>query len=262
MINPRRIRQVFQYGWMHAGEISKKHFAGKKRLSIFKDILFCFHKYGMWSNQYLKERFWSLSTDEKKAVGVKYQQTNSKRELWLKEFYENRAFFIKYGNVKYERSLLREKRNKAYSERYKAGKNLMVEYDVNISRQHYLEGTISIGDNVLLAKHVFVDYSGNVIIKNNARITNGVIIETHHHAYHSDLAVSRNTIIPSELTVEEGVIIGSRAIILPTCHYIGKYARIGAGAVVTKDIPDYAVAVGVPAKVIRYLNSPEGYRES
>lgn len=39
---------------------------------------------------------------------------------------------------------------------------------------------------------------------------------------------------------------------MPTCHYIGKFARIGAGAVVTKDIPDYAIAVGVPARVIRF----------
>lgn len=262
MINLRRIRQVFQFGWMHAGEISKNHFAGKKRISIFKDILFCFHKYGMWSNQYLKERFWSLSTDEKKSVGIKYQQANSKRERWLKDFYENRSFFIKYGNIKYERSRLREKRNRAYSERYNAGKNLLVEYNVNISRQHYLDGCISIGDNVLLAKNVFIDYSGYVIIKDNVQLTNGVIIETHHHGFHSDPTISRDCISPTELTIEEGVVIGSRAIILPSCRYIGKYARIGAGAVVTKDIPDYAVAVGVPAKVIRYLNSLENKHES
>lgn len=38
---------------------------------------------------------------------------------------------------------------------------------------------------------------------------------------------------------------------------IGEYAVVGAGAVVTKDIPDYAVAVGAPAKVIKYLNPNE-----
>lgn len=261
MINPRRIRQVFQYGWMHAGEISKNHFEGKKRISIFKDILSCFHKYGMWSNQYLKERFWSLSTDEKKSVGIKYQRANSKRELWLKDFYENRDFFIKYGNVKYERSLLREKRNRAYSERYNAGKNLMVEYDVNISRQHYLDGTISIGDNVLLAKHVFIDYSGQVIIEDKVKIAAGVSIESHHRdldAYKKGMDVN----IPTSLRICKGAYIGTNAIILDSCNYIGEYARIGAGAVVTKDIPDYAVAVGVPAKVIRYLNSLEDKHES
>ena len=58
-------------------------------------------------------------------------------------------------------------------------------------------------------------------------------------------------IVQTSLTIEEGAVIGSRAIILATCHYIGKYARIGAGAVVTKDVPDYAIAVGIPAKVVR-----------
>ena len=42
---------------------------------------------------------------------------------------------------------------------------------------------------------------------------------------------------------------------MPTCHIIGKFARLGAGAGVTKDIPDYAVAVGVPAKIVRVQES-------
>lgn len=262
MSSIKRIKQIIQYGWVHAGEISKDYFSGKKRVRLFLDILSCFNKYGMWSNQYMKERFWTLPADKRYPIGTEYQQANAKREKWLKDFYGNRKFFIRFGNVKYERSLLREKRNKAYSERYHAGKNLQVEYDVNISRQHYLDGTISIGDNVLLAKHVFIDYSGSVVIKNDVQLANGVIIETHHHAFHSDPFASKSIIKQSELLIEEGVVIGSRAIILPTCSYIGKHSRIGAGAVVTKDIPDYAVAVGVPAKAIRFFNSIEGDHES
>lgn len=253
----KRIKQVLQYGWKHAGEISRGHFSSKKRVRVFFDILFYYCKYGMWSNQYLKERFWSLPADEKKAVGVKYQQANSKREHWLKDFYKNRDFFIKYGNIKYERSHLREKRNKAYSERYNAGKNLLVEYDVNISRQHYLDGIITIGNSVLLAKHVFIDYSGQVLIEDKVKIAAGVSIETHHRdldAYKDGKDVN----IPTSLRICEGAYIGTNAIVLDSCNCIGKFARIGAGAVVTKDIPDYAVAVGVPAKVIRYLSSPEG----
>lgn len=253
MINPRRIRQVFQYGWMHAGEISKKHFAGKKRLSIFKDILFCFHKYGMWSNQYLKERFWSLSTDEKKAVGVKYQQTNSKRELWLKDFYENKDFFIKYGDVKYERTLLREKRNKAYSERYNAGKNLLVEYDVEISRQHYLDGTITIGDNVLLAKHVFIDYSGQVVLRDGVKISNGVVIESHSHFINK----TDGSAVPGHLIIDDHVKIYTRAYIADICHHIGRHARIGAGCYVRNNVPPYAIVMGNPAKIVGFVATPQ-----
>ena len=54
------------------------------------------------------------------------------------------------------------------------------------------------------------------------------------------------------LTIGNDVWIGVNAIILSSCHTIGNGAVIGAGAVVTKDIPPYAVVAGVPAKVIRY----------
>lgn len=208
----------------------------------------------MWSNQYLKERFWELDKEQRHSIGAKCHEANLKKEAWLKDFYENRDFFIKYGNVKYEKESLRAKRNEAYTKRYNAGRNLFVENDVNISRQHYLDGSISIGDNVLLAKHVFIDYSGEVVIKGNVQLTNGVIIESHHHLFHSDPSVTRDVVKPTKLVIEDGAVIGSRAIILSSCHHIGKNARIGAGAVVTKDVPDYAVAVGVPAKVVKILN--------
>ena len=249
-----RLRQVTRYGWQHAGKISQEAFEGRKRLALFFDIFGCYRKYGMWSNQYVEERFWELEKEKREAVGGRYHEANLKREAWVKDFYENRNFYIKYSNLRYERESLRQKRNDAYAKRYHAGKNLSVEYDVVLDRQHYLDGSISMGDNVLLAKHVFIDYSGQVVLKNNVRLTNGVIIETHHHAYHSDPTVPRSAIYPTTLVIEEGAVIGSRTIILSSCHYIGKFARIGAGAVVTKDIPDYAIAVGVPAKVVKYVN--------
>lgn len=53
--------------------------------------------------------------------------------------------------------------------------------------------------------------------------------------------------------LEEGVNIGTGAVILPRVK-IGKWSVIGAGAVVTKDIPPYSVAAGVPAKIIKTRN--------
>ncbi len=55
-----------------------------------------------------------------------------------------------------------------------------------------------------------------------------------------------------ETVIEDGVSIGSNATILPV--RIGKGAMIGAGAVVTKDVPPNAVVAGVPARVLRYRN--------
>ena len=51
----------------------------------------------------------------------------------------------------------------------------------------------------------------------------------------------------------KGSWIGANAVILPGVR-VGKHAIVGAGAVVTKDVPDYAVAVGNPAKVIKMLD--------
>jgi maltose O-acetyltransferase len=59
--------------------------------------------------------------------------------------------------------------------------------------------------------------------------------------------------------VGEGTWIGARVILLPGVK-IGRYCVIGAGAVVTRDVPDYAVAGGVPARVIRYWNETDDAR--
>ena len=54
------------------------------------------------------------------------------------------------------------------------------------------------------------------------------------------------------LHIAGDVWIGARAIVLPGCTYIGHGSIIGAGSVVTKDVPDYAVVGGNPAKVLKY----------
>ena len=250
-----RFRQVSHYAWLQSNDIAKAEDRGASyRLRIYYDMMRCFLKYRMWTNQYVKESFHKRTAEEREKIGARYLESGKKRDAWQKDFRDNRDFLVKYSNIKYEKSSLREKRNKAYTERFHAGKNLFVEYDVNISRQHYFDGQISIGDNVFLGKHVFIDYSGVVVLRNNVKLANGVIIETHDHTIFSDPNASVAIANPSELIISEGAIICSRAIILSTCHYIGKFARIGAGAVVTKDVPDYAVAVGVPAKVVKYLN--------
>ena len=249
-----RIRQVAYYAWMQSKKIVDQ--TGKSRLSLFCDMMLCYWKYLMWTNQYISEQFWGKDPEERERIGAEYLKKGKIRDAWQKDFRENRLFYIKYGNVKYEKASLRKKRDDAYTKRYHTGKNLHVEQDVNISRQHYLEGSISIGDNILLAKHVFIDYSGSVTIHDGVKIANGVVIESHHRdldAYN----LGKDVNIPTKLIIGEKAFIGTRAIILDSCNYIGKYARIGAGAVVTKDIPDYAVAVGVPAKVVKIVPHDE-----
>ncbi len=59
------------------------------------------------------------------------------------------------------------------------------------------------------------------------------------------------------LQIDDDVWIGARVIVLPGCKHIGKGVVIGAGSVVTKDIPDYAIVAGNPAKIIRFRNQTQ-----
>lgn len=250
----KRLSQVIEYGWKHAGVIAKNHSCNFiKRIIIFVDILICYNNYKMWSNQYYKEDFYYKDSNERQTIGKKYLELGLIRDEWQARFQTDKKIYAKYGAAKYEvGNKRRQIRNQVYKKQYNAGDGFFVENDVQLCQQHYLNGSITIGKHVLLAKHVFIDYSGEVIIKDNVKIAAGVSIESHHRdleAYNNGKDVN----IGTKLVIEEGAYIGTHAIILDSCNYIGKHARIGAGAVVVKDIPDYSVAVGVPAKVVKTL---------
>ena len=61
----------------------------------------------------------------------------------------------------------------------------------------------------------------------------------------------------SKLEIKDNVWIGARAIILGNVRTIGTGAIIGAGSVVTKPVPDYAIVAGNPARIIRYRTKEE-----
>lgn len=251
----RRFIQVLHFGWGHTILIAKEQDRGwGYRICIFLDIICCYLKYHLYSNEYIKERFYILNSADRKKIGENYRLKRNKLDKWWSDFYKNRSFLNKFTSKMYEESPYKmELRNQAYRRRYNMGKNCHVEYNVEITRQHALDGTIKIGKNVLLAKNVFIDYSGHVEIDDNVKLANGVIIESHYRdleAYEQGKDVN----VQTNIHICEGAYIGSRAIILSSCHCIGKHARIGAGAVVTKDVPDYALVAGVPAKIIKMLN--------
>lgn len=81
-----------------------------------------------------------------------------------------------------------------------------------------------------------------------------VVILTHTHVTSRiDIPMGQQGGEIRPVTVGNDVWIGMRSIIMPGVN-IGNGVIIGAGAVVTKDIPDYAVVGGVPAKIIRFRN--------
>ena len=83
-------------------------------------------------------------------------------------------------------------------------------------------------------------------------------LSMHPFFYNSQLGlVDRDTIATGTLTIGHDTWIGERAIITPGCRRIGLGAVVGAGAVVTKDVPDFAIVAGNPACVLRLRFSEE-----
>ncbi|SFE00023.1 acyltransferase [Thermophagus xiamenensis] len=124
----------------------------------------------------------------------------------------------------------------------------------------------NIGQNVVIAPDVVI--GNNVKIQNNVSVYSGVICED--DVFLGPSCVFTNVSNPrsavprrgqyEKTLVKKGATIGANATIV--CgHTIGRYAFIGAGAVVTKDIPDYALVVGNPAKQIGWM-SEYGHRLS
>lgn len=252
----RRLKQVLQYGWADSKAIAAE--SGKSRLAVFSNIFNTYRRYHVFSNQFKSHQLWKLSGQGKADTAIPIGEENRRRDNWVRENYHNWKFIRKWTSLKYELSpSLQMKRKKAYTKEFNADKGLTVQFNVHLHREHYLDGTIKIGKNVLLAKNVFIDYSGFLEICDNVALSDGVVIETHSHVSGSFALKGKGKLQQTHLVIEEGVSVGSKAMILETCTRIGRHARIGAGAVVRKNIPPYAVAIGNPAKVVGFVMTPE-----
>lgn len=99
----------------------------------------------------------------------------------------------------------------------------------------------------------FICHSRIVTIHGGLLMGENVLYQGGGHSFaNPDVPIGAEGDLPkSPLEIKEDVWIGARAIILPGCAYIGAHSIIGAGSVVTHDVPDYAIVGGNPAKIIR-----------
>ena len=108
---------------------------------------------------------------------------------------------------------------------------------------------IKIGKGVFINSGLLAMARGGITIEDGAQIAANVqLISNNHDPY--DLSV----LTCKPVLIKKAAWIGAGASILPGVS-IGKHAIVGAASVVTKDVPDYAVAVGNPARVIKYLDA-------
>ena len=129
---------------------------------------------------------------------------------------------------------------------FPSGKNMpTVKFgkDVQINDHVHIVGmkSIEIGNNVLMASHVFIS-------------------DNSHGSYKGDSQDSAPTIPPTErsyymspIKIGDNVWIGEGVVVMPGVT-IGKGCVIGAHSIVSKDVPEYTIAVGAPAKVIKRYN--------
>lgn len=115
----------------------------------------------------------------------------------------------------------------------------------------------NIGQNVVISPEVVL--GDNVKIQNNVSVYTGVICED--DVFLGPSCVFTNVINPRshvsrkseyrKTLLKQGCSLGANSTVV--CgHTVGKYALIGAGAVITKDVPDYAIMVGNPARLSGY----------
>lgn len=117
------------------------------------------------------------------------------------------------------------------------------------------------GSHIEVGKNFFANYNCTIIdvakvrIGDNCQMAPNVAIYTAGHPVHP---VSRNSMYEYgiEVTIGDNVWIGGNTVILPGVH-IGSNTVIGAGSVVTKDIPDWVIAAGNPCKVIRKITDAD-----
>ncbi len=114
---------------------------------------------------------------------------------------------------------------------------------------------VKFGKGVFLNHSAILSASGGIEFEDGVMVAPGVRIATINHDLNN-----RHTIYTyGKVTIKKNAWLGMNVTICPGVT-IGRYAVVGAGAVVTKDVPDYAVVAGVPAKVIR-MQDPSQQRE-
>lgn len=111
---------------------------------------------------------------------------------------------------------------------------------------------VKIGKNVFIGPEVFIDetYPHYVILEDEVTIAPRAIIVAHSkpNEFHKDILEA----FVAPLKICKGAFIGLNATILPGVT-VGEGSIVGAGAVVTRDVPPYTFVAGVPAKVVKEL---------
>lgn len=108
---------------------------------------------------------------------------------------------------------------------------------------------LKIGKNVFINSNLLAMSRGEITIEDDVMIAANVSLISNNHDPYERMVLTCKPVL-----IQKGAWIGANAVILPGVS-VGRYAIVGAGSVVTRDVPDYAVVVGNPAKVVKTLDA-------
>lgn len=124
------------------------------------------------------------------------------------------------------------------------GKNVNIEKGANFASDLRIGDRSSVGKNALISQNV-------IIGKDVMMGPECIILTQNHNHFNPDIPmIEQGYEVMKSVEIGDDVWIGARVTILPGVK-VGNHTIIGAGAVVTKDVPDYSIVAGVPAKIIK-----------
>jgi acetyltransferase-like isoleucine patch superfamily enzyme len=132
--------------------------------------------------------------------------------------------------------------------------NIEIGNDVYVGHQTILKAyhvnKMTIGDGTWIGQQCFFHSAGGLTIGRNVGIGPGVrIVTSAHRLDQVDRPILRGDVAFAPVVIEDDADIGVGAVLLPGIR-IGRGVQVGAGAVVTHDVADYAIVAGVPARPI------------
>ncbi|WP_342327885.1 acyltransferase [Pedobacter sp. FW305-3-2-15-E-R2A2] len=158
--------------------------------------------------------------------------------------------------------------------KHKKGKGSIVRYnsrmdvfpfnDFQLGEKSVIEDFVTINNgvgDVLIGNHTMIGIGSVVIgpvkIGHNVMLAQHIVVSGLNHGYEDvSLPPSRQKEIRKQIIISDDVWIGANSVITAGVR-IGKHVVIGAGSVVTKDVPDFCVAVGNPARIVKKYSAED-----
>jgi acetyltransferase-like isoleucine patch superfamily enzyme len=115
------------------------------------------------------------------------------------------------------------------------------------------DGEIRLGDRVKIGYEVQISAARSIVIEDDVTISRGVVIVDHLHDYrHLDVSIFEAPLsAPEPVRIGKGSFLGAHCMIGPGVQ-IGEHSLVSANSVVVNDVPAFSMAIGNPARVVRY----------